>query len=292
MINPSFLKTFLSVAETKSFTQTSEILHMTQPGVSQHLKWLEDYFGEPLIARIGKTFELTEEGKKVLTYGHALFTEHELFKKSLGKDDPHEGLCRFASPGSFGIKMYDFLMSLNRKHPGLVIHFAYAPNSSIVRDVIEDRVDVGFVTRKPDEPYIDVEVFEEEKLQLMVPAKFSQIDFMGLKNLGFINHPDGFHHASRLLQENFPKEFRGMDDFPVRGFINQITRILEPVAHGLAFTALPEFACAASICKPRPKIFPLKKQVTDPIYKICKKHRKFPSRFDFIFSVYGAFNLN
>lgn len=288
MINPVFLNTFISLAGTRNFTKTAEILHMTQPGVSQHLKWLEDYFGNPLIARDGKKFELTEQGKKVLIYGNALFNDHQLFKSSLGKDDPHEGLCRFASPGSFGIKMYDFLMSLNRRHPKLVIHYAYAPNQSTIRDVMEDRIDVGFVTRQPDEPSLAAEIVEEERLQLMVPSKFSEMDFPGLKSLGFINHPDGFHHASRLLQENFPKEFRGMDDFFVRGFINQITRILEPVAYGLGFTALPEFACAASTCKPKPKIFPLKKQVTDPIYRIYKKHRRLPSRFEFIFEQYNA----
>ncbi len=59
MLNPSFLKTFIALVETKSFTKTAEILHMTQPGVSQHVKWMEDYFGEPLIVREGKKFELT-----------------------------------------------------------------------------------------------------------------------------------------------------------------------------------------------------------------------------------------
>ena len=224
----------------------------------------------------------------MFTYGNALFTEHQLFKSTLGRDHPHEGLCRFASPGSFGIKMYDFLMTLNRQYPKLMIHYASAPNQSIVRDVMEDRIDVGFVTRKPGEPNLAADIVEEERLQLMVPARFSDMDFLGLKNLGFINHPDGFHHASRLLQENFPKELRGMDEFLVRGFINQIARILEPVAHGLGFTALPEFVCTASNCKPKPKIFPLKRQVTDPIYRIYKKHRKLPVRFEFIFAEYMA----
>lgn len=288
MINPTFLQTFISLAETKSFTKTAEILHMTQPGVSQHVKWLESYFDESLIARDGKSFELTDQGKKVLVYGSRLFTEHQLFKATLGKDNPHEGLCRFASPGSFGIKMYDFLLSLNRRHPNLVIHYAYAPNQTIARDVLEDRIDFGFVTRKPDDPSLGAEIIAEERLQLMVPPKFSDMNFSGLKNLGFINHPDGFHHASRLLQENFPKEFRGMDEFSVRGFINQITRILEPVAYGFGFTALPEFACEASVCKPKPKNMPLRKQVTDPIYKIYKKHRRFPSRFEFIFEEFRA----
>ena len=182
--------------------------------------------------------------------------------------------------------MYDFLLGLNRKHPQLSIHFSYAPNHSIIRDVLEDRVDVGFVTRRPEEHGIEAEIIDEEELQIMLPPKFTDHTFQGLLSLGFINHPDGFHHASRLLQENFPKEFRGMNDFIVRGFINQITRILEPVGHGLGFTALPEFACAASTCRPKPQKMTLKKTVTDPIYKIYKKHRRLPSRFDYIFESY------
>ncbi len=51
-----------------------------------------------------------------------------------------------------------------------------------------------------------------------------------------------------------------MSDFSFRGFINQITRILDPVAAGLGFTALPEHACNASTAKPRPKVFPLQKK--------------------------------
>ncbi len=286
MINPVFLRTFLSLAETKSFTKTANILHMTQPGVSQHLKWLEDYFETPLIAREGKQFELTDQGRKLLSYGVTLFDDHQQFKNSLGKDDPHAGVCRFASPGSFGIKMYSFLLELNKRHPKLVMNYSYAPNQTIVRDVLEDRVDIGFVTRKPEESILGVEIIEEEELRLIVPAKFSDESFRGLQSLGFINHPDGFHHASRLLQENFPKDFRGMQEFPLRGFINQITRILEPVSMGLGFTALPEFAYNSFSGKPKPKVFPLKKSVTDPVYKIYKKHRSLPSRFDFIFEEY------
>src|SRR5690349_13516467 len=51
MINPSFLKTFVTLVETRSFTRTATRLGMTQPGVSQHLRWLEEYFGATLIER-------------------------------------------------------------------------------------------------------------------------------------------------------------------------------------------------------------------------------------------------
>ncbi|MRY60822.1 LysR family transcriptional regulator, partial [Parabacteroides distasonis] len=41
MINPLWLNTFKTLVEVGHFTQTAEKLYMTQPGVSQHIKKLE-----------------------------------------------------------------------------------------------------------------------------------------------------------------------------------------------------------------------------------------------------------
>ena len=41
---------------------------MTQPGVSQHIKKLEQQLGAALLARYGKSFELTEAGQRLYDY--------------------------------------------------------------------------------------------------------------------------------------------------------------------------------------------------------------------------------
>ena len=67
------LETFIAVAKIKSFTKASEILNITQPAVSQHIKFLEEYYGVTFIRKSGKTIKLTEEGK--ILYGHAVELE-------------------------------------------------------------------------------------------------------------------------------------------------------------------------------------------------------------------------
>jgi DNA-binding transcriptional LysR family regulator len=62
------LLTFITVAETKSFTKSAEILNITQPAVSQHIKFLEDEYGVNLIKKYGNKFDLTEEGFILLDY--------------------------------------------------------------------------------------------------------------------------------------------------------------------------------------------------------------------------------
>ena len=38
--------TFISLCETRSYTKTAEQLHISQPSVSQHIKALEQHYGE------------------------------------------------------------------------------------------------------------------------------------------------------------------------------------------------------------------------------------------------------
>ena len=281
-MNLGFLQTFLILCEQKNFTITARRLNMTQPGVSKHLKALEEYFATKLVQRPSSDFVLTEKGVQVYEYARDFFRDHESFKSQLLDDDLNKGVCRFSAPGSFGMKMYSFLLNFNVEHPGLSIHFAYAPNKSIISDVLDDKIDIGFVTVHPLDPSLTVEEFDQEKLSLVVPKGFSGNKFADFMELGFINHPDGFHHASRLLESNFPDQYEGMEAFPIRGFINQITRIPEPVALGLGFTALPEYACLSFPGRDLLQFMDFEKKIIDPIYAIRKKGRYLSRRFESI----------
>ena len=68
MINPTWLDTFITLVETGNFTRTAEQRFMTQPGVSQHLKKLEEACQCELVIRLGKGIQLTEQGQRVYHY--------------------------------------------------------------------------------------------------------------------------------------------------------------------------------------------------------------------------------
>ena len=57
------MDTFLSLCETKSYTKTAAILHLTQPSVTQHIKYLEHFYQCPLFHYDGKQVEMTEAGQ-------------------------------------------------------------------------------------------------------------------------------------------------------------------------------------------------------------------------------------
>lgn len=73
------LKSFFTVASTGSFTEAAEQLYVTQSTVSKHIIALEKELGIQLLNRYGKSFTLTEEGKKMLRYYSEML---EIYDKS------------------------------------------------------------------------------------------------------------------------------------------------------------------------------------------------------------------
>lgn len=69
------ISVFLSLARTKSFTETAKELNMTQPGVSKSISTLEHLLGFLLFLRTSRKVELTEEGLLLFKKWESLVSE-------------------------------------------------------------------------------------------------------------------------------------------------------------------------------------------------------------------------
>lgn len=59
------IETFLCVCKYLNYTKAAEELNITQPGVSQHIKYLENFYGDKLFTYSNKILTLTEAGEKL-----------------------------------------------------------------------------------------------------------------------------------------------------------------------------------------------------------------------------------
>jgi DNA-binding transcriptional LysR family regulator len=128
MLNQQWLTTFIKLVQVGHFTQTAEKLFMTQPGVSQHIKKLEQQVGVALINRIGKGFELTQAGLSLFDYGVKLQQEQVQLLDSFQVDDAFAGECRIACSGSMAMLIYPHLIEYQLQHPQLSMSVEAAPN--------------------------------------------------------------------------------------------------------------------------------------------------------------------
>jgi LysR family transcriptional regulator, transcriptional activator of the cysJI operon len=79
----SRLITFINLARFKNYTRTAEMLNLTQPAVSQHIKQLEAYYRVKLVNKNGRQITLSEEGELLLKYAKELERKSEIFERTL-----------------------------------------------------------------------------------------------------------------------------------------------------------------------------------------------------------------
>ncbi len=289
MLNPLWLNTFVTLIDTGHFTKTAEKLFMTQPGVSQHIRKLEQACNHMLIRRENKHFEMTEQGRLVYQYaGQLERNEHALFE-NLTFDDPFSGHCTLACSGALALILYPKLLNLQVQHKQLVVKLKAAPNHQILDEIQSGIVDLGIITNIPNPSLFDVQELGREQLCLVLPANV-ETDGYGencLTDLGLIDHPDAEHYLSLYFAQSQESSFTHMSikEIPVTGYVNQISQILQPVAKGLGFTVLPKNVVDTFQAPQQLKIFNPKNPVIETLYKVKKRKRTLPARLDTVNSI-------
>lgn len=277
MINPRFLQTFLSLCATRHFTQTAAQLHMTQSGVSQHLKKLEESLGVTLFDRVGKQIEITPAGEKLRHFAQNYSRSEQVLRESLHHDSPFEGAAQIACSGSMAMQIYPALLDLQQQHEKLKIHLEAAPNSRIFDLLRDDHCDLGIVSQASNDPDFSFDLLGGDPLRLILP-KGAKADWASLNRLGYINHPNGGFYAQQLLEANYPKHFKGMASLPLRGSVNQLMQILLPVSRGLGFTILPASTLTHSAYRSALTCASLDFPIYEKLYLCAKKHKQQPAR--------------
>lgn len=69
------MNTYITVCRCMNFTKAAEQLNITQPAVTQHIHYLEDYYGVKLIKYVGKKMSLTEAGN--ILFQAAITMKHD-----------------------------------------------------------------------------------------------------------------------------------------------------------------------------------------------------------------------
>jgi DNA-binding transcriptional LysR family regulator len=289
MLNQQWLTTFITLVEVGHFTQTAEKLFMTQPGVSQHIKKLEQQVNHGLINRIGKRFELTDAGIALFEYAKLQQTQQQELLRTMTLDDPFVGACRIGCSGSMAALLYPHLIAHQQQHQNLSMHLEAGPNQRILSDLQANKIDIGILTHQVTEADCTSVEIGKQSLCLVLPKRvqgksFSkQVTFESLAKLGMINHPDAKHYWQQITQAFFHPFQQQADKIDIKGYVNQLNQILLPVASGLGFTVLPEFA-VRSFSQPQDiQIGYLDKlaiQLFEPLYLAHKRYRPLARRYE------------
>ena len=284
MLNNQWLNTFKTLIEIRHFTLAAKKLNMTQPGVSQHVRKLEDSCGYSLIKRERKSFELTEKGRLVYEYALRLSLEEDSLMDNLKFDDPFSGDCDLSCSGSLAFKLYSQILDLQKKHSEFVVHLEAAPNYKILEDIESGEIDIGIVTDAPNRSSFEYKKVGNEPLCLILPRRYKGKGVTAdiLKKCGLVNHPDAKMYLSLYFEQcgNSDLKSLNIEDLPIVSYINQLEQIPLSVSKGMGFTILPQSALDSFGKKNSYYIDIPKRSVSEDLFLVQKKNHSLPSRYE------------
>lgn len=107
-IDTKYLRTFSHVAKLKSFTAAADYLFMTQPGVSQQIKKMEEIVGARLFER-KEGLALTKHGQVLLQYAQRALSLNDAFHEQLLHIESRE-LIHIAIDFTIGQELIDYIV--------------------------------------------------------------------------------------------------------------------------------------------------------------------------------------
>ncbi len=117
MFDPTLLRTFLAVTQTRSFTQAAVRLGLQQSTVSQHVRKLEDETGRRLFVRDTHSVAPTADGDAMIEFAQSILEVNERAQRYFAGSELR-GRLRFGTSEDFVLsQLPEVLRTFVRAHP-------------------------------------------------------------------------------------------------------------------------------------------------------------------------------
>ena len=146
------LQTFISIADTGSFTRAAEEVHRTQSAVSMQMRRLEERIGKPLFEKDGRTNKLTEDGEKLLGYARRMI---RLNRETMAAfdDSSLQGHIRIGTPDDYADRFLPEIMArFSRSNPRVELSVVCEPTFNLVEHIKRGNLDLALVTHNEFAP--------------------------------------------------------------------------------------------------------------------------------------------
>ena len=173
MFDPALLRTFVSVAETLSFTRAAELLSLSQPTVSQQIRKLEVAAGRQLVARDTRAVTLTDNGDAMLGFARSILAAHDE-AAAYFTGSAMRGRLRFGSADDLALtQLPQVLRDFRQLYPQINLELTVNQSGALARRLKAGQLDLVYVKQEPDQP--DGRVVRRERL-VWVAHKSLQLD--------------------------------------------------------------------------------------------------------------------
>lgn len=143
-MNLNLYRVFYTVAKTKSFSESTKLLHISQPAISKHIQNLEYELDTILFCRTNRGIELTKEAKQLLpyvekAYNYIMLGERELKESKVGEKS-YISLGILPSISSYYLK--NELKEFISTNPNITLQITSASNKHLIDLLLQHTLDL------------------------------------------------------------------------------------------------------------------------------------------------------
>lgn len=160
------LKTFVTLVEVNNFTKASEILHISQPSVSLHIKNLEQALQTTLFIRSPKSVQITPTGEILYKRAKQIMAIAEAAKEDiLAYHHSIQGTLVIGASFTIGENILPAMLSkLQHKFPQLELQVIIGNTDEIIRFTKLLQVDIGLIEGQAHDNELIIQPFMEDEL--------------------------------------------------------------------------------------------------------------------------------
>jgi DNA-binding transcriptional LysR family regulator len=133
-VDTAFLRTFVALAETRSFSKAAARVGRSQSAVSGQIKKLEETFARQLLERDTRNVRLTDDGEKLLAYARDMIAAADAMLARFRVKEVI-GEVRFGSPEDFATAyLPEILAAFSQAHPQVQLHMSCALTLTLIAE--------------------------------------------------------------------------------------------------------------------------------------------------------------
>ncbi len=236
------LKYFVKIVDVGSLTLASDVLHVAQPALSQHIATLEAEFNQQLLIRTAKGVSPTEAGKVLYRHAQSVLKQMEQARVEVGnasatlKGKVSVGLAPGTAASGLALPL---LRAVRRNYPEIVLHLNENFGTTLADQISDGRMDMAVLYANKVVPGLSLQPLLHEQLVLVTPPvhKFSQMrtSLREVADLGLL-----MLRPSNVIRRLVDDAFSRAGCQPrVVAEIESIPTLVNAVASGFGATILP-----------------------------------------------------
>jgi len=177
-VDTQFLNTFVTVVDRGSMAAAARELNITPAAVAQQIRTLERELGASLIARVGRTVSVTEEGSRIIQRARDLLRD-VADMRSVANDSAVSGELRLgACPTALAGMLPDILARMVETFPQINVFIKPGYSADLYRAVESGELDAAIVLQAPFSlpKTCQWQLLREEPLVVLAPAAMAGRD--------------------------------------------------------------------------------------------------------------------